>query len=121
MDRVLRFSLVLEFSLVLLEIGFHPSWLPLGGRHEAQIALVIGAAAALLEFADIFAIACRGRGKTSHSTAMQKGRAFESASTHEAMCVGQDRRSGKDRRRDGHGGRRVGDLTEGVAGVFRDA
>ncbi|MBK6718181.1 MAG: hypothetical protein IPG57_24890 [Burkholderiales bacterium] len=50
--EIFRMAAAIELGLVGLEHGLHPAWLPLGGGHVEQIAVLFIAAFVLLEGAE---------------------------------------------------------------------
>jgi hypothetical protein len=55
MEKTMRFAAITEFSLILADAAFQHAfkYLPLGGSHIAQIAIVFGSAFAIVELISI--------------------------------------------------------------------
>ena len=116
MGKMIHLGLHLEFALVLVDVALHPTWLPLGGGHAAQIALCLGTAALTFMlwemFEDVFRRNRNAKSSGSPNPRRQSGRSTPRDIGYRGVCSVTDRRSGADRRSRALGGRRASDGLE---------
>jgi len=125
MSKLLRLAAATELGLKLVELAFHPAWLPLCGSEVAQIAICFGAAGLLNEVWGLVNEVRASWGPSVHRTLRRISEPTRemaylmSGAPHlrarPALIVsagyrGPDRRTHSDRRSSRSGGRRSDDL-----------